>query len=571
MTLNPQSFSLPFEFSRRVESTLNQWQVEDRVRRLWNGDTSLWTGTDEDRWLGWLGIVEEQQGRLDQLSELSAEVRTAGFTDALLLGMGGSSLCPEVLRSIFGPSAGSPDLSVLDSTDPAQIQAALDRVDLEKTLFVVSSKSGTTLESHSLMEFFFERSSEQVGSSRAGRQWIAITDPGSELESIASDRGFRAVFSGRPEIGGRFSALSDFGMVPAAIMGIDVGRLLEPAASMVRASAADVDAPRNPAIVLGVVLGVAAESNRDKITIVPSPSLASLGPWLEQLLAESTGKGGKALIPVVGEEVGPPESYLDDRVFVYLGLGSDPEPDKAIADIEEAGQPVVRIEIGDVYDLGQEFFRWELAVASAGSFLGLNPFDQPDVDASKAAARSLTAEYERSGKLPQEQPLCETPDIKLFGDPDYTWSPAGLKTGLVEYLRTHLDRIQKHDYFAVLAYVQGNAGLTECLEDIRRTVGTRKRVATTLGFGPRFLHSTGQAHKGGGDNGVFLQVTCDDARDLGIPGHRYSFGTLKAAQAAGDYSVLAGRGRRIVRTHLGPDVAGGLCVLRDSILQALDL
>lgn len=554
-----------------MEATLHQWQVERRVARLWAGDASLWTGRDEARWLGWLRILDEPAVPPVSYSRLTDEVRAAGFRQALLLGMGGSSLCPEVLRSTFGRVPGSPDLSVLDSTDPAQVGSARDRIDPARTLFIVSSKSGTTLESRTLMEFFYRLTSERVGASDAGRHWIAITDPGTDLASKAAERGFRATFAGRPDIGGRFSALSGFGMVPAAIMGIDVEALLARAGTMARAAAADVDAPRNPAFALGVVLGAAAAAGRDKVTLVTSPPLAAMGAWLEQLLAESTGKDGRGLIPVDGEPLYPPELYGTDRLFVYTRSAWDPvdEQDRSVTALEEAGHPVIRVDVGDAYDIGQEFFRWEVAVAAAGSFMGLDPFDQPDVDASKAATRALMTGHETSGALPGDPPLYRTPGVDLFGDAGGPWDDMGPGAGLTDYLRAHLERIDPGDYFAVLAYLDMRPEIRDGLQDIRRWVGRRKKVATTVGFGPRFLHSTGQLHKGGPNTGVFLHITCDDAGDVPVPGRRYSFGVIKAAQAAGDCAVLAERKRRFLRVHLGPDMATGLEHLRDAIRQAL--
>ncbi len=569
MILNSQSFSLPFQISRRVETALQEWQVKDGVARLWAGDASLWTGADEGQWLGWLTIVDEQLRAVDRFAGLSRDVRAAAFTHALMIGMGGSSLCPEVLKSIFGPVAGWPDLSVLDSTDPAQVRTALDGIDIERTLFIVASKSGTTLESRLLMDFFFEKSTAHVGRAAAGRHWIAITDPGSELEATAIDRGFRAVFAGRPSIGGRFSALSDFGMIPAACMGLDTAELLRRTADMVRASGPETAAPRNRAIVLGIALGVAAETGRDKLTLVTSPLLKSFGGWLEQLIAESTGKAGQGVIPVDGEELGAPDWYGDDRFFIYFRLSSAPDSnqDDRVTALEEAGHPVVRIEVEDVYDIGQEFFRWELATAAAGALLGLNPFDQPDVEASKIAARTLTERYRLDGSPPQESPLYETANIKVFAEPRAVFQP--IEGDLAHYLRIHLNQIEARDYFALQAYLEMNSSCSNRLEEIRRSVGACKRVATSVGFGPRFLHSTGQAHKGGPNTGVFLQITGDDARDLEVPGLGCTFGVVKAAQAAGDYSVLAERGRRILRVHLGPDIDEGLDMLRDAVRKAL--
>ena len=570
MTINSQSFSLPFEISREVETALQEWQVEDRVRRLWAGDTSLWTSADEDRWLGWLGIINKQLRGLERFNSLADEVSESRFTDAVLVGMGGSSLCAEVLRSAFPRRLGLPDLIVLDSTDPAQITACRNRIDLERALFIVSSKSGTTLESRILMQYFLDQLSSQVGASDAGSHFIAITDPSSELETIATERDFRHVFRGEPDIGGRFSALSDFGMVPAAIMGVDVGRFLGQARIMSDATSAEVDAPRNPAVVLGLILGVASKSGRDKVTIVSSPAIAGIGAWLEQLLAESTGKDGTGLIPVDGELLSSPEAYREDRIFVYLRLSTAPdqEHDDVIAAIEEAGNAVVRIELEDAYALGQEFFRWELATAVAGSYLGVHPFDQPDVEASKVEARRLTTTYESSGVLAEEPPLWQGDGVRLYADTQNSTTlkrVTGPRPVLADYLGAHLDRIVAGDYFGILAYTEMNRENQACLHELRHAVRNSKHVATSVGFGPRFLHSTGQCHKGGPNSGVFLQITCDDSDDLPVPGEGYTFGVVKAAQASGDLAVLAERGRRILRVHLS-DPLQGLALIRDTIV-----
>jgi transaldolase/glucose-6-phosphate isomerase len=568
-----QAYSLPADLQRAVEATLGEWQAEGKVRRIWARDASVWTGADESEWLGWLGVVQDQLETLDHLGRVAEMVKRDGYSHVLLLGMGGSSLCADVLKMTWGKIDGFPELHVLDSTDPAQVTSFEDRIDLERTLFIVSSKSGTTLEPNILKDYFLERVKQRLGAERAGRNFIAITDPGSKLEETAERDGFRAVFFGVPGIGGRYSALSDFGMVPAAAMGLDVGRLLDRAEEMVHACAACVPAGENPGAVLGIVLGLAGRAGRDKVTLVASPRLRRLGAWLEQLLAESTGKRGVALIPVDREPLGPPEVYGDDRLFVYLRLASEPDPgqDAAIARLEGAGRPVVRIEVPDPYDVGQEFFRWEFATAVAGSILGINPFDQPDVEAAKTAARALTDEYGRTGALPAAAPIAEGSGLKLYADTRNAESlAAAAPDGTVEgYLRAHLDRLGAGDYFAVLAFIQMTEAHDEPLQEIRHAVRDAKRVATCLGYGPRFLHSTGQAYKGGPDTGVFLQVTCDDAADLPVPGRRYTFGVVKAAQAQGDFQVLAERGRRLLRVHVGADVRAGLETLREMVARAL--
>ena len=571
--INLQTVSLPADLSQAVAATLDDWNAAGKVRRLWARDPSLWTDGDERKWLGWLDVVGEQQRNAAQLEAFAAEVRSAGFSHALLLGMGGSSLCPEVLRLSFGRVEGFPDLHVLDSTDPAQVKSFENKIDLADTLFFVSSKSGSTLEPNIFKQYFLERVRQTIGEPEVGNRFIAVTDPGSKLQRDAERDGFRNVFFGDQSIGGRYSALSNFGIVPAAAMGIDVGRFLDRTNEMVKACGAEVSAEDNPGVILGAILGVAHKQHRDKVTIVASPGIYDLGAWLEQLLAESTGKNGSGLIPVDREALAGAEAYGADRLFVYLRLESEPNPaqDEAVEVLRRAGQPVVQISLGDVYNLGQEFFRWEIATAVAGSVIGINPFDQPDVEASKIATKKLTEEYERNGSLPAESPLFEAEGIKLFAD-DKNAAALGEAVSdrsLSGYLRAHLDRLEAGDYFAVLAYVEMTREHEAALQSARHAVRDDKRVATCLGFGPRFLHSTGQAYKGGPDSGVFLQITCDDALDLQVPGQRYTFGIVKAAQARGDFAVLAERGRRALRVHLGTDVNAGLEKLRQEITSAL--
>jgi glucose-6-phosphate isomerase len=572
--INRQVFSLAPADRAAVMAALDEWQQTHKTERLWNRDASLWTASDEAQWLGWLGIVGDQLANLAPLTQLAADVRAAGFTHALLLGMGGSSLCPEVLRLTFGTIAGHPELHVLDSTDPAQIRSIESRLDLSRTVFIVSSKSGSTLEPNIFKQYFFERAGAVVGRDEVGRRFIAITDPGSSMQQVAERDGFRHISFGVPTIGGRYSALSAFGMTPAAVMGLDVPQLLHRAEQMVRACGPDVPAPDNPGVVLGTILGVLARRGRDKVTLVASPGISDLGAWLEQLLAESTGKDGKGLIPVDREVVGPPAVYGSDRLFVYLRLESAPSAaqDEALDALERAGQPVVRIALDEPYSLGEEFFRWEMATAVAGAVIGIDAFNQPDVEASKIATRRLTEEFERTGRLPAEEPVLESDGIKLFADQG---NAAALQTvvgrapSLDSYIAAHLNRLSGGDYFALLAYLEMSHDNAASLQTLRGIVRDARRVATCVGFGPRFLHSTGQAYKGGPNSGVFLQITCDDAVDLHVPGQAYTFGVVKAAQARGDFQVLAERGRRALRVHLGSDTAKGLMRLEEAVRLAV--
>jgi transaldolase/glucose-6-phosphate isomerase len=570
VSLNRQSYKLPGALSGPFAAARDDWKKNEKVRRLWQRDASLWTGSDENKWLGWLGITEEQLAHISDLQAIAADIKKAGFKHALLLGMGGSSLCPEVLRMTFGKIEGYPELHVLDSTDPAQIKAIESKVDLSSTVCIVSSKSGSTLEPNIYKQYFFELIKEKVGDAEVGKRFIAITDPGSKLQEVAERDHFRKIFMGVPSIGGRYSALSNFGMVPAAIIGMDVSKFLNNTAEMVKACGADSPADNNPGALLGMILGVAANHGRDKLTIAASPGISELGAWLEQLVAESTGKLGKGIIPVDREPLAKPDRYGSDRVFAYLRLETAPDKsqDAAIDALESAGHPVMRIAVDNIYNLGQEFFRWEIATAVAGAIIGINAFNQPDVEASKIETNKLTSEYEKSGKLPPETPFFEGDGIKLYADEKNTAALKG-KTKLDDVLRAHLDRLGPGDYFAVLGYITMNEVNQKALQTIRLAVRDQKKVATVLGFGPRFLHSTGQAYKGGPNSGVFLQITCDDAIDLPVPGQKYSFGTVKAAQARGDFAVLAERGRRALRVHLGKDVAGGLATLTKAAQQAI--
>ncbi len=555
--VNQMTYTLAADQTAAVEASLEEWRIAGKVRRLWARDASLWTGKDEAKWLDWMGITADQLAHRECFDQIAEDVKSGGFTHALLLGMGGSSLCPEVLRLSFGKIDGFPDLHVLDSTDPAQTHAIEQKIDLARTLFIVSSKSGSTLEPNVFKQYFFEHSG------RDGSRFVAITDPGSPLQRVAERDGFRKIYFGVPGIGGRYSALSNFGMAPAAMMGIDAPRFLEEAEKMALACSSCLPVEKNPGVLLGTLLGTLARDGRDKVTLIASPGIADLGAWLEQLLAESTGKNGKGLIPVNDEPLGEPQVYGNDRVFVYERLESAPDAaqDRALDALAAAGHPVIRVGVSGIYELGQEFFRWEIATAVAGSILGINAFNQPDVEASKVATRKLTAEFEATGSLPQESPAFEEDGLKVFG--------AVQGNTLVECLRAQLRTLRAGDYFALLAYIEMNQPHEEALQAMRRDVRDSKRVATCLGFGPRFLHSTGQAYKGGPNTGVFLQITADDVQDLAIPGQKYTFGVVKAAEARGDFTVLMERGRRALRVHLGAKVAAGLETLARSIERAL--
>ena len=563
MSTNP-TYKLPNELTEAVQAEINDWQNKQKITQLWARDASLWTNTDEAKWLGWLDVVDAQLADLAALQSFAAEVKDAGFTQILLLGMGGSSLCPEVLKLTFGHIEGFPELHVLDSTDPAQVKTFEQKVDLAQTLFIVASKSGSTLEPNIFNQYFYQRVVETVGADEAGNHFVAITDPGSKMQQVAERDHFRRIFFGWANIGGRYSALSNFGMIPAAAMGLDTALLLSSAKEMVEACKADVD---NPSLTLGAVLGTAANRGRDKLTIIASPGIHDLGAWMEQLVAESTGKEGRAIIPVDRESIANVNVYGADRVFAYVRLtfAPDAEQDAQVAAFEAAGQPVIRIEVKDSYDVGQQFFCWEIATAIAGAIIGINPFNQPDVEASKIETKKLTSEYEERGSLPAETPIFTGDGVKLFTDENNAARLAGSEPTLAGYLQTFVNQIGAGDYFALLGYIEMNDAHEAALQSLRHAIRDSKKVATCLGFGPRFLHSTGQAYKGGPDSGVILQITCDDANDLAVPGQTFTFGIVKAAQARGDFQVLSDRGRRALRVHLGADVAAGLKTLQTAI------
>lgn len=563
------------EMKSAFDDEMEVWRKEGRIRRLWAGDKSLWTGTDEDKWMGWLHIIERELADVGQLQDFAADVKQRRFSDVVLLGMGGSSLGPEVLAETFGRQRGWPRFHMLDSTDPAQIKSVERAVNLSKALFIVSSKSGSTLEPNIFMDYFLDRVRAVRGKDAAGEHFVAVTDPGSHMAQRAKQLHFAHIFHGVPSIGGRYSVLSKFGLVPAAAMGIDIKRLLKSAQEMERSCGPDVVPAENPGVQLGVALGVAATRfGRDKVTIIASPEIADLGAWLEQLLAESTGKLGRGLIPLADEPLATPRSYGGDRFFAYLELEghADLSQREAVAALEKAGHPVARIRVKDVWHVGQEFFRWEIATAVAGAVIGIDPFDQPDVEASKTKTSALTEAYERSHSLPKQEPVFSENGIAVYADPRNA-EELGRHNTLSGYLRSHFHRVhagaKSGDYVALLPYLERNAAHTQTLTTMRGHIRDKTRAATCLGFGPRFQHSTGQAYKGGPNSGVFLQVTCDDPIDIEVPGHAYSFGVVKAAQARGDLDVLVERGRRVLRVHI-KNVDTGLAELNRAVDAALE-
>jgi transaldolase / glucose-6-phosphate isomerase len=570
-SLDRQQLALGAGIVKAVEKHAEEWRASAKIRRLWQKDKSVWTGTDEDKWLGWLNSPASAD--IADYEDFAQRVKGQNFTDAVVLGMGGSSLGPEVLAETFPKKTGFPKLHVLDSTDSAQVRAMEKAVNIARTLFIVSSKSGGTTEPNAMKDYFFDRVSKAIGAEAAGHRFIAVTDPGSSLEKVATKQGFARTFHGEPSIGGRYSVLSPFGLVPAAAAGIDVRSLIKHTLAMVRSCGADVPPRENPGVQLGLAMGLAGLEGRDKVTIISSKKIADFGAWAEQLIAESTGKEGKGLIPIDGEPLGEVSLYGNDRFFIDIRTEgeSDTAHDDRLAALEEAGHPVVRIVMKSIDHIGQEFFRFEMATAVAGSILGINPFNQPDVEDAKIKTRELTAAFEKTGALPPEQPAMSSAAADVYTDEANATAlrKSGADGDLGSWLKAHLGRSHGGDYVALLAYVERDAAHIDALQHMRLKVRDQRHLATCAEFGPRFLHSTGQAYKGGPNSGVFLQITADDAKDLPVPGQKASFGVIKAAQARGDFDVLTERGRRALRVHLKGDLKSGLKMLDTAITEAL--
>jgi transaldolase / glucose-6-phosphate isomerase len=570
--IDRQMLTLGNSLSKAIEKATEDWRAAAKIRHLWQHDKSVWTGSDEDKWLGWLNSPAKAD--IADYEDFAHKVKGQNFSDAVVLGMGGSSLGPEVLAQTFAKQPGFPKLHVLDSTDPAQVRSLQASINIANTLFIVSSKSGGTTEPNVMKDYFFARVSEAIGADKAGHRFIAVTDPGSSLEKVATKQGFARIFHGDPSIGGRYSVLSPFGLVPAATAGIDVRTLIGHTLAMVRSCGPDVPPHENPGVQLGLAMGLAGLEGRDKVTILSSKKIADFGAWAEQLIAESTGKDGKGLIPIDGETLGDVTQYGKDRFFVDLRTEgeSDAAHDEKLAALEKAGHPVVRIVLKSIDHIGQEFFRFEMATAVAGAVLGINPFNQPDVEDAKIKTRELTAAFEKSGTLPAEKPVVSSAEADLYTDDKNAAAlrKAGANGDLGSWLKAHLARVHADDYVALLAYIERDPAHIDSLQQMRLAVRDDRRVATCAEFGPRFLHSTGQAYKGGPDSGVFLQITSDDARDLAVPGQKASFGVIKAAQARGDFDVLTDRGRRALRVHLKGDLDAGLKMLDAAIHKALN-
>jgi len=523
-----------------IEKAVQELQSQDILARIWKRDHTVWKPIAEEisNRLGWLDIARRMEAEVPEIQHVAEEVCADGLTHVLLLGMGGSSLAPEVFRKVFGVKPGYLDLSVLDSTDPGAVLKFKRELDPHKTLYIVSTKSGGTVETFSFMRYFYNHVGQTLGWEEAGTHFIAITDPGSMLEELATRFHFRHIFRNDPNIGGRYSALSHFGLVPAAMLGIDLPKLLANALDAMRVCAADVAAEKNPAAALGAALGVLARQGRDKLTFVLSPSIAPFGDWVEQLVAESTGKEGCGILPVVGEQLLEADAYAADRVFVHIELEPELFQTAQLAALEDAGHPCISVKINDVYDLAGQFFVWELATAVAGHMLGINPFDQPNVESAKVLARQMVAAYKEEGTLPASS--AQAPEGKALEE-----FLSAFETG--------------RSYVALHAYLPPSPEMHAVLQQLRTRIQTRYRAATTLGYGPRFLHSTGQLHKGDGGNGFFIQFSADAMEDDVIPDEMdqaegvLSFGVLEMAQALGDAQALLANQRRVIRFHLGQD------------------
>ena len=545
----------------RITSRLKAWDDARFSECLWQRDGTLWVADPEqaaadpdlENRLGWLDLPKSMAAEVGKLSAFAAEIRAAGITEVVLLGMGGSSLAPEVLMTVFGNASGFPLLRVLDSTHPDAISALAGKIDPEKTLFLVSSKSGGTIETLSFYKYFFHFMAGKL--KNPGDHFVAITDPGSKLEAIARERHFRRVFSSPADVGGRYSALTFFGLLPASLIGIEVENLLAGAAQMELAAGPRVPAAENPALVLGAALGELALAGRNKVVFSLTPKLAAFAAWIEQLVAESTGKQGRGIVPVVDEPLLAPAAYGEDCCFVTLQLAGDLPPalESGIEKLKAAGFPVVTITVNRVMDLGQEFYRWEMATAAAGAVLAVNPFNQPNVEAAKIKAKELMESCKKTGKLPASTPLIQDGHLSLYGR-----SLSPLSQSISEYLQQFLQSLKPGDYLSLMAYLPRECKNDELLQRLRLRLRGDRRVVSCLGYGPRFLHSTGQLHKGDGNQGVFIQLTADFEQDVSIPGESYSFGTLIAAQAQGDFQALEEKGRRIMRLHLGGSLESGL-------------
>ena len=546
-----------------VGRRLERLRDEKIIERIGGHDHTVWktAPTEITNRLGWLHSAGVISKNIRHLTALADEIRAEGCRHVILLGMGGSILAPEVLGSVFGRRSGYPSLTILDSTNPEAVTVCARRFDPARSLFIVATKSGTTVETLSFFKFFYNRIIDALGREEAGKHFIAITDPGTPLAELADRYRFRATFFNDPDVGGRYSALSCFGLVPAALIGVDLKVLLDRAAAVV----SDSMSPDSEATLLGCIIGELALAGRDKMTLISSPGLEPFGNWVEQLVAESTGKEGRGVLPVIGEPLDTPDVYGNDRFFVHLRLGKDKTSDKGLSDLERAGYPVITIPVLDRFDLGGQFFLWEMAVGVAGWCLEINPFDQPDVESSKALARRMVDDYKENGTLIREEPSLIDGDIMVFRGP----KSQGAGGSLISFIE---ERMKDGAYVAIQAYLPHDLAYDKALHTLRLRLRDRFGIAVTVGYGPRFLHSTGQLHKGDAGMGLFVQITADDVEDLpipeepGSPASSITFGILNEAQAAGDRQALQDAGRRVMRFHLKGDRIGMLLRLAEALV-----
>ncbi len=557
-----------------MQEELQRMKNELVINRIWKRDHTVWSSSPEEisNRLGWLKSHRLGGKALREIKEFVEQARAEGFTHALLMGMGGSSMAPEVFRKVFGIQDGYLDLHVIDSTDPGAILEKENSVDLSRTLFIVATKSGGTVETISLMKYFYNRTVEAVGRENAGRHFIAITDPGSSLEKTATELSFRKTFLNDPDIGGRYSALSYFGLVPAALVGVDLEKLLHYAEAMAHNAKTEIETVdvENTSAWLGIVLGVLGNSGRDKITLISSPPVQPFGAWIEQLIAESTGKDGKGLLPVDGETPAAPEIYAKDRLFIYFRLDGDTTHEEIVSSLKTAGHPVIQLNLQDIYNLGGEFFRWMIATAVAGWVMQINPFDQPNVESAKVLAREMVSAYRDKGELPSLEP-----DLKIDGIEVYCGQKAENMQQVWHQFLSQANpgenESKGRSYFAVQAYLKPDPEIDRALQLLRNKIQSASRMAVTVGYGPRFLHSTGQLHKGDAGNGMFIQLTSQMPDDLPIPDRpgsdqsSISFAVLKNAQALGDRQALIDAGRKVIRFHLDKDIKGSLQKLTETL------
>ena len=553
-----------------VEECLRGMRQQDVINRIWQHDHTVWKDepTDIANRLGWLHSPDAMLEKIVDLTAFADEIRKEGFNQAILCGMGGSSLAPEVYYKTFGARGRYLDVKILDSTDPEAVLDVTRSINPTTTLFIISTKSGRTVETISFMKYFYNKTLDIAGARTAGKHFVAITDPGSNLESIAKELGFRRTFLNDPNIGGRYSALSYFGLVPAALIGLDLNVLLSRAQQMARNSITD----KNSCLWLGTAIGESVEAGRDKVTLITSPTIRHFGAWVEQLLAESTGKEGKGILPVDGETTLDPASYAGDRIFVYLRLKGEDDHGRDVQRLVDAGHPVIQLDLGDLYDIGGEFFRWEMATAVAAHRIRINPFDQPNVESAKNRAREMVAAYQKNGSLPESTPTLDTNEIKVYSQ----FAVNSLEDALKQFLalaNPGEDGIRGRSYVAIQAYVKPARETDKALQTLRTTIQKKYRLAVTVGYGPRFLHSTGQLHKGDAGHGLFIQFTADIPEDIAIPDEAgtdkssITFGVLKNAQAMGDRQALLENGRRIIRFHLSENVPAGIEKLNSLLMQ----